>query len=149
MTDTKATLTPANALPFWLSLAIIPITGFAAVNGGWWLALIPLSTWGLFSALDRLLGRDTENTDPETPEDDLFWHKLITLIWFPVQFLTIFAAMWYATTTTHLSGGEKLALFFGIGVISGTIGINYSHELMHQKNQLERWLADLLLASVL
>ena len=33
--------------------------------------------------------------------------------------------------------------------MSGTIGINYSHELMHQKSKLERWLADLLLATVL
>jgi alkane 1-monooxygenase len=36
-----------------------------------------------------------------------------------------------------------------MGVMSGTIGINYSHELMHQKNRLERWLGDLLLATVL
>jgi alkane 1-monooxygenase len=29
------------------------------------------------------------------------------------------------------------------------VGINYSHELMHQRNRLERWLADILLACVL
>jgi alkane 1-monooxygenase len=29
------------------------------------------------------------------------------------------------------------------------VGIVFSHELMHQKNRLERWLADLLLATVL
>ena len=34
-------------------------------------------------------------------------------------------------------------------MISGTIGIVYSHELMHQKNRVERWLGDLLLAMVL
>ena len=33
----------------------------------------------------------------------------------------------------HLGFVEKIVLFFGMGVISGTIGINYSHELMHQK----------------
>ena len=44
---------------------------------------------------------------------------------------------------------EKIVLFFGMGVVSGTIGINYSHELMHQKSALERWLGDLLLATVL
>ena len=49
----------------------------------------------------------------------------------------------------HLDSGERIALFFGMGVVAGTIGINYSHELMHQKSRLERWLADLLLASVL
>jgi alkane 1-monooxygenase len=34
-------------------------------------------------------------------------------------------------------------------VITGTVGINYSHELMHQKNKMERWMADILLAMVL
>ncbi len=33
--------------------------------------------------------------------------------------------------------------------MSGDIGINYAHELMHQTTRLERWLGDLLLASVL
>jgi len=33
--------------------------------------------------------------------------------------------------------------------MSGGIGINYAHELMHQSSKLERWLGDLLLASVL
>jgi alkane 1-monooxygenase len=49
----------------------------------------------------------------------------------------------------HLGTVEKIVLFFGIGSVSGTIGINYSHELMHQKSGLERWLGDLLLATVL
>jgi alkane 1-monooxygenase len=34
-------------------------------------------------------------------------------------------------------------------VISGAIGITYAHELMHQKPRWERWLGDLLMASVL
>ncbi len=35
-----------------------------------------------------------------------------------------------------------------MGIVAGTVGINYSHELMHQKSTWERWSADLLLASV-
>jgi alkane 1-monooxygenase len=35
-----------------------------------------------------------------------------------------------------LPPAKRLALFFGMGVVSGTIGINYAHELMHQKS---RW----------
>ena len=37
----------------------------------------------------------------------------------------------------------------GVGVITGTVGINYSHELLHQKNKTERTLGDLLLAMVM
>lgn len=138
-----------SALPFWLSLGLIPVAMIAAANGGWWLAALPLSSWGLFSVLDAFIGLDTENRDPETAEDDLFWHRLITMVWFPVQFIVIFGMIIYVSNTNHLGIGEQIALFFGIGVISGTIGITYSHELMHQKNRLERWLGDLLLASVL
>ncbi len=138
-----------NALPFWMSLSLIPIAMFAASQGGWALALIPLSSWGLFSTLDAFVGKNTENADLECTDDDLFWYTLITKIWFPIQFVFIFGMIIYANEADHLSTGEKIALFFGVGVITGTVGINYSHELMHQKNKFERWLGDLLLASVM
>ncbi len=138
-----------NAAPFWLALALIPVVMLAAMQGGWYIALIPLFGWGMFSVLDTFVGLNTKNADLETPEEELFWYTLVTLIWFPVQFVTIFGTMAYALNADHLSTSEIIWLFFGIGVVTGSVGINYSHELMHQKNRLERWLADLLLASVL
>ncbi len=138
-----------RALPFWLSLALIPMVWLGATQGGWWLILPPVSSWFLFSALDVAFGLNTQNADPDTSDADLFWYRLVTLIWVPLQFTSLFALIWYATSTDHLSGGEKVALFFGVGVMTGTVGINYSHELMHQKARWERWLGDLLLAMVL
>ena len=137
------------AVPFWLSLLMVPLAIVGAAQGGWWLALLPLYGWGMFSVLDAILGLNLDNADPDADQDDLLWYRMITMIWFPLQFILIFGMITFATRAEHLSGGEKIALFFGIGVVSGTIGINYSHELMHQKNKLERWLGDLLLASVL
>ena len=64
------------------------------------------------------------------------------MIWAPVQFITVFALIAYVTGAAHLATWEKVGLFFGVGVITGTIGINYSHELMHQKNKLERHMVD-------
>ncbi len=61
----------------------------------------------------------------------------------------MFGLIWWTSRTATLAGWEKLALFFGVGVISGTIGIVYAHELLHQPTRAERWLGDLLLASVL
>ena len=75
-----------NALPFWLSLGTIPVVAIAAHFGGWALALIPAYTWGLYAILDQLTGLNEENADLSTPEADLFWYRLITLIWFPIQF---------------------------------------------------------------
>ena len=135
--------------PFWVSLGLFPLILFVAMQGGWWLVLVPLSTWYLFSILDLLGGLNLDDADPETDDAQLFWYRAVTLIWFPLQFCTIFGLLWYVQNSDHLGTAEKLGLFFAVGILSGTIGITYSHELMHQKSKLERWMGDLLLASVL
>ena len=137
-----------NALPFWLSLGALPLALTGAAFGGWTVLLLPLFGWFGFTLLDSLTGLNEANQDPATPDAQLFWYRLITLIWFPLQLLLVYGLIWYVTRS-DLSGLEKLGLFFGVGVITGTIGINYSHELMHQKAAWERWLGDLLLAMVL
>ena len=138
-----------SALPFWLSLGLIPLAWVGAVNGGWTVLLLPIMTWYLFSALDAAIGLNLNSGDLEATDDDLFWYRMITMIWAPLQLITIFGLIAYVGSATHLGMWEKIGLFFGVGVISGTIGINYSHELMHQKNKLERHMADALLGMVL
>jgi alkane 1-monooxygenase len=138
-----------NAAPFYLSLLLVPLAIYVATQGGWSLVLIPLASWGLFSVLDRFTGLNTENADLACTEDDLFWYTLVTKIWFPIQAALVFGLIYYATRADHLGTGEKIGLFFGVGVITGTVGVVYAHELMHQKNRSERWLGDLLLANVL
>ncbi|MFN3525267.1 MAG: alkane 1-monooxygenase [Paracoccus sp. (in: a-proteobacteria)] len=148
MTESPLSRLPAAA-PFWLSIIMIPLVYLAARQGGWWWLLLPGYAWYVTTLLDSILGLNENNPDPDTATDQLFWHRAITIIWFPLQFAAIFGSIYYVQTTTHLSGGEKLGLFFGIGVLSGSIGIVYAHELLHQKTPLERWLGDLLLATVL
>lgn len=138
-----------QAAPFWLSLGTLPIALFAMAHGGWAVFLMPLYTWGLYSFLDMVFGESADNADLDTSDDELIWYRLITLVWFPVQFLILLVMLWYVPQASHLNWAEKLMLFFGQGIMSGTIGIVYAHELMHQSDRLERWLADLLLASVL
>jgi alkane 1-monooxygenase len=140
---------PARALPFWTALGLIPLIWLAALFGGWTIALVPVMTWYLFSILDAVVGLDVSNADPDATDDDLYWYRLLTTIWVPAQVLTVFGLLWYVPQAQHLGLAERIFLFFGVGVVTGTVGINYSHELMHQKNKLERWLADILLAMVL
>ena len=147
-------MTPAfsrlpSVLPFWLSLALLPISVLGALVGGWTVLLMPLGSWGVFILLDALTGLNKNNADPATPDSGLYWYRMITLIWFPVQFGLLVWLLWYVPQAAHLGTLEKVMIFFGMGIISGTVGINYSHELMHQKPVVERWMADLLLASVL
>ncbi|MFZ1727721.1 MAG: alkane 1-monooxygenase [Albidovulum sp.] len=139
----------SSALPFWGSLVLPPLAAIGALIGGWTVFLPPLYAWLLVSILDRIAGPNTSNPETDTPEKDLFWYRLITLIWFPLQACTIYGLIWYVTHTGHLGPWEKIVLFFGVGVISGTIGITYAHELMHRTGRAERWLGDLLLATVL
>lgn len=138
-----------SALPFWISFLLVPLAWITAIFGGWTVVLLPVVTWYFFSILDFAVGVNTDNADLETTEDDLRWYRAITMVWVPVQFVMLFGLIGYVSPAEHLNTLEKLAIFFGVGVVNGTIGINYSHELMHQKNRLERWLADALLAMVL
>ncbi|WP_424967143.1 alkane 1-monooxygenase [Dinoroseobacter sp. S375] len=139
----------SRALPFWLSLLLVPALLLAAAFGGWALLLPPLTSWGLFSIMDAVAGLETENADPETPIEDLSFYRVITLVWLPVQTLVLLMLLGTVPEAAHLAIWEKIAVFCGFGVASGTVGITYAHELMHQKNRIERWLADLLMASVL
>lgn len=138
-----------SALPFWMTLLLIPLIWIVAGLGGWWVLLVPASTWYLFSALDGFLGLNLENADPETTDEDLFWYRFVTMIWPFLQFITLFGMIWYATNADHLSVGAKIGLFFGVGVVTGTVGIVYSHELMHQSNRTEQKLSEFLLSMVL
>jgi len=149
MTDPHPMEPLRKALPFWLSLGLLPLAVIGVTQGGWTVILMPAYAWTLITVLDLLLGRNEENPDPQTEEEDLYWYRAITLIWFPLQALTIYGAIWWITRSGHLGWLEIVALMFGLGVASGTIGIVYAHELLHQRNRFERWLGDLLLATVL
>ena len=90
------------------SVAVLSVAWHGADDGDW------LRTWrldgvfdtalpmGLYAMLDLLLGKNHDNADPQTPEDDLFWHKLIAVIWFPVQFVILLALLWYAQQASDL-----------------------------------------------
>lgn len=139
----------SRAAPFWLSLMLIPLAWLGAIIGGWTVILMPLATWYLFSAIDAIAGAYDANADLDTTEDELFWYRAVTIIWAPLQFVTLFGVIWYVTSTSHLGTLEVLVLFFGLGVMSGTVGIVYAHELAHQKPKFERRLGDILLSMVL
>ncbi len=138
-----------RALPFWLPLALVPVAFTGVAWGGLWTLLLPVGGWIMFILLDGLTGTVEEAADPNTPDEDLRLYKAITLIWPAVQVVLLFTLIWLVANATHLSTLEKFAIFFGMGTLSGTIGINYAHELMHQKTRSERWLGDILMSMVL
>jgi alkane 1-monooxygenase len=140
---------PIAALPFWMSVAMAPLVVIGATTGGWTVLLPAIYGIGVTSLLDAALGTNSDNPDTETPDNRLFWHRLVTLIWFPLQAITVWWVLWFVTRNGDLSAPEAIVLFFGVGLMTGGIGIVYAHELMHQGNRWERWLGDLLMAFVL
>ena len=146
MTSPSARL---RAWPYSLTLTIVPLVVLAALQGGWTFLLIPFYGWVLMPLLDTLAGKDLRNPDPDTPDSELFWFRLLTWIWFPVQFCLVYGTLWHVTRVADYALWETLGIMFGIGVTTGVVGIVYSHELMHKPGALERNLGDLLLALVL
>ncbi len=142
------TASPAQALPFWLSLGTLPIALAGLIWAGPLVLALPAYCWILFPALDAALGLNRDNADPATPDAALGLYTLLTLIWFPIQFAVLCAMLWLVPQS-GMTGWEKAGMVFGMGVMSGTIGLNYAHELLHQKPRIERLAGDLLLASVL
>ncbi|MEM6891662.1 MAG: alkane 1-monooxygenase [Pseudomonadota bacterium] len=140
-----------NVLPFWSALALVPLTIVTALLGGWMLLALPLLAWHFFSLLDAVLGLEERNLDPKLNDRSIEPYTAVTMLWAPLQFCLLFWLIWYATGPgdAHLSPFETIALFFGMGVVSGTVGINFAHELMHQPKRTERGMADALLAMVL
>lgn len=145
MAEAIRTPSISDAAPFWLSLTMVPVAILSVIAGGVWVLALPIWAWGLFTILDAIAGVDEGNINPMTEDSSLTWYRLITIIWFPVQLLLTFGLIWYVTRADHLSTAEQIGLFFGVGVVAGTIGIVYAHELMHQKSKAERWLGDLLM----
>ncbi len=137
------------ALPYLMPIAHIPMLAIAAIYGGWTLWLAPVYGILISSTLDKFFGENTTNLDPQTPDNELFWRKLIVLIWFPLQLLLLIGTLWAVTRSNHLVLHERIALMAETGLITGAVGIVFAHELIHQKNRWEQRLGEWLLISVL
>ncbi|MEO0999746.1 MAG: alkane 1-monooxygenase, partial [Pseudomonadota bacterium] len=95
-----------KALPFWLSVTFVPLLALAAVLGEAWALLIPVYGWLVMSVLDAFAGLNEANEDTETPSAELFWYKLVTWVWLPIQLVLIFGLIVAGTRFDHLGGAE-------------------------------------------
>ncbi|WP_375700229.1 alkane 1-monooxygenase [Pseudophaeobacter sp. TrK17] len=148
-TQTSSKQSAPQAWPYWITMTFVPLVILAVLQGGWTILLIPFYGWVLMPMLDIVLGKNLTNPDPDTLDSELFWFRLLTWIWFPIQVLLVFGTLWYLTHGNPHSTLETLGIMLGIGVTTGIVGIVYAHELMHKPNRVERNLGDLLLALVL
>ncbi|SDO96553.1 alkane 1-monooxygenase [Lutimaribacter pacificus] len=149
MTPSGMASAPLRAWPYWITLTFVPLVMLAVLAGGWTIWLIPVYGWVLMPLLDTVLGKNLSNPDPDTPDEDLLWFRLLTWVWLPVEIVLVYGTLWALTHAVDRTPAETLGIMFGIGVTTGTVGIVYAHELFHKTNRFERNLGDLLMALVL
>ena len=75
-------------------------------------------------SLDCVGGSPCGRGVPEACQAQGTESRRLTLLWVPVQFLTLYGLIWYAPRADHLGTLELIGLFVGVGVLTGTIGIN-------------------------
>lgn len=149
MSDLRVSPTFLAALPFSASLGFVPVFALSAWMGGWWMLMVPIYGYYVWTIIDLFTGLNEDNPRVDETDDYLYWYRLIPIVWAPVQAALVVFALWVVGQSGWLSTSESVALFVCLGIITGAIGINYAHELMHQKNRLERWLGDFLMTMVL
>ncbi|MEL6979887.1 MAG: alkane 1-monooxygenase [Pseudomonadota bacterium] len=138
-----------RAAPFFISLAFAPLLLLAMRYGGMWifgaLAFAFLAT----PLIDQISSHNKENIDPALDQRRLIWHQAVTWIWVPLQLALIAALLAVIGLTDWLTTVEALAVAAALGVATGGVGINYAHELIHQRNRTEPMLGEILLCSTL
>jgi alkane 1-monooxygenase len=119
--------------------------------GGIYTFLTPVLVFGLIPILDLIAGRYSKNPGPDQEkglEESLIFRR-ITWACLPVQLGMVTWGAWIIANRP-LSPLEMLGLAVSIGINSGVMGINVSHELIHRvNNRLEPLMGRMMLASVL
>jgi alkane 1-monooxygenase len=134
-----ATVMPG--IPF-LGAGLVELTGLSVF---WWVG--PMILFVLLPTLDMVFGA----TDDNPPEEEFsrldadLYYRWVTYMFLPLQYAGIAFACW-VWATWDLAWYSDLGLALSVGVVSG-VAINTAHELGHKRENLERWLSKVALAS--
>jgi len=118
--------------------------------GGLYNFLTPLLVFGLIPLLDAVLGVNARNPsaveEPVLARESSF--RYVTWFCVPLQAAMV---VWGAYVVTHepMTFLELAGFVLSVGISSGAMGINVSHELVHRiDNRLEPLLGRIMLATV-
>src|SRR4051812_27197825 len=134
-----ATLMPA--MPF-IGAGLSTATGWAV---WWWVG--PMILFVILPALDLVFGA-TDDNPPESERERLEadrYYRWVTYLFIPIQYASLVFSCW-VWATWDLPWYSDLGLALTMGVVSG-VAINTAHELGHKREDVERWLSRIALAS--
>ncbi len=138
-----------NPLPFCIIflLPLSVITGY--LLGGAYNFMALALVFGLLPILDFFVGLNLKNPT-EQEEAGLSGGRAFRLITWACMPVQVGLVVWGAYVVTHryLSPLELTGFVLSVGITSGALGINVSHELIHRvNNRLEPFLGRIMLAT--
>jgi alkane 1-monooxygenase len=136
-----------RALPY-LAGFLLPVTLVAGVRlGGLWTFLPLALLLGFLPLADWVTGLNTQNADDDEPKLSAnVWFRAITWLWVPVQVAMLVWAI-VQISSGRLTTIEVIGLTVSTGLVAGTVGITFAHELVHRPGAFELALGDVLLAT--
>ena len=133
---------------FSLHLVFVPLLIMAVEYGGLFILGVPIFGYLLIPLIDFLLRQYKVNDLAIKGARENFSLKLIQL-WPLIQLILLGYCVYSVSNNTTIHLAELISMAAITGIITGSIGITFAHELMHKKSNKERWLADILMGLVL
>ncbi|HAT8730630.1 TPA: alkane 1-monooxygenase [Legionella pneumophila] len=133
---------------FLLVYLLIPLPFVSLYLGGWYSFLPFFIVFAFIPLIDAFLHdsvNPTKEQEQELLKDKFF--KYITCAYVPIQ-ITIIAYGVYIVSTQNLIWNEWLGFTMSLGLISGGVGINFAHEMMHKNSKLQQLMSKILLVTV-
>ena len=143
--DKRRYLWPLGTVMPALPIAAYGLVHLTGLSLFWWIG--PIILFIILPALDMLIGR-TDDNPPDSERARLEadkYYRWITYLFLPIQYVSLVFSCW-VWATQGLGLVSNLGLALTMGVVSG-IAINTAHELGHKREENERWLSKIALAS--
>ena len=143
--DKRRYLWPLGTVMPALPIAAYGLVHLTGLTLFCWLG--PIILFVVLPTLDLLIGRTSDNP-PESERARLEadrYYRWITYLFLPVQYVSLVFTCW-VWATQGLDTVSTIGLALTMGVVSG-IAIHTAHELGHKREENERWLSKIALAS--
>ncbi len=137
------------SLPAYATVLLLPALAIAGLLlGGAWTWALPAVIFGLVPLAELFLRGSTDNPSPdqEARRRDGRGFDLLVYSIVPLQLGILLLLL---VRAPQLGGLELAGAVLSVGICGGGLGMNAAHELGHRPGRLDRWLARLLLTSVL
>ena len=136
----------AGAWRFMLAWSLPIAIALAALQSAWWAWVVGIGFQIVMTLLERWPAN--RHSPPAVPAGAL--HALVPRLHLPLQFGLLGLGLVLAAPL-HRSAGDWAAVFalgIAVGIVTGSQGITFAHELGHSRRRLDRLMGWLLMSSV-